>query len=152
MFKFIKRREEALDFNKEIFMGEIGALFGIQIFSYIFSRASSSLDGISLSAVFGATIFSFIFFLSTRIYNSKKRDTLSVRKTINEMSYYIPGSFILVVLIYYPSLFFISRFLLYNNVGVSLAVFLSQLVAFIYFLISINIYRLYLKKFKGLVL
>ena len=152
MTDFLKRHSGVVDFNKEILMGEIGALLGVQLFSYVSSKIYHSPEAISFFAVLGAIFFSSLFFLGMRIYHYDKRNDLSIKKTIKDVSYYAPGSLVIVFLFYYPLLFLVSRSLLGSGVEVSLAVFLSQVVAFFYFLIFINIYRLSLKKFFKVVL
>ncbi len=141
--------KEAFDFNKELLFGEVGALIGAQTFSYIASHLTDSVNLISYSTVLGAILAAALFWVSIRVYDEKKRKELSRKKFTEDLAYFTPVAFILTSIIYYPSLFFISRYFLEHKDKVVYSVFLSQLIAFSLFLIAINIYRHILLKWFG---
>ena len=152
MFKFFKERKMAWNFNKEILVGEIGAIAGAQIMSHLFSKFNSSPKIISLSAVLGALIFASFLFLGTRIYDQRNHNIFSLKKTAKDIGYYTPFALLLTLIVYYPVLFFMSKHLLRLNLNLFPAVFFSQLIAFTLFLTFINTYRLSLRKFFGITL
>lgn len=141
--------KEVIDFNKELLFGEVGAMIGAQIFSYIASHLTISASLISYSSVLGAISVAALFWVSIRVYDKKKRKELSRKKFTEDLAYFTPVAFILTSIIYYPSLFFISRYFLEHKDKVIYSVLLSQLIAFSLFLIAINIYRHILLKWFG---
>jgi len=136
------------DFNKEIFLGEIGALAGAPLVSFIVSRFTNVLTIISFSGVAGATLGAGIFWVLMRAYDKNTRKELSLKNLASDISYFTPGAFILALLAS-AGLFFISRHLLNQDSGVLSSVAFSQLITFIFFLIGINIYRYFILKYFG---
>lgn len=140
-------------FNKEIVFGEIGALIFIPLFSLITSKFTSSSNIISISAVIGGMIGGAIFWLAIRIYDNYYGDDKSERESLNKLSldiaYFAPAAFILGLIVYQPTLFFLSRHLLNIGDKVIYSVILSQAISFWCFLILMNVYRIILYKFFG---
>ena len=144
-------KQKFIDFNKELFFGELGGLAGTQSFSHITSEITTNPKFISLSIVVGAVVGA-IFWLSMRIYHKKKEKNLSVKSMTNDVIYFTPAAFLLSVIVYYPVLYYFSYYLLVDQYRVFSSVLISQGTAFLSFLISINIYRLILKRFYNKVL
>lgn len=139
--------KETINFNKEILFGEIGALVGVQLFSYIFLRLDYSINLLSYIVVIGAIIGASLFWLIMRIYDKTRKDKYPEKNIINDISYYAPAAFILTSLFYYPTLFFATKYFLEHNRMVEYSAIISQIIAFVLFLIGINIYRYILGKY-----
>ncbi|MBS3094855.1 hypothetical protein J4474_04270 [Candidatus Pacearchaeota archaeon] len=137
------------NFNKEIIFGEIGALVGAPSVSYLTSQMTESANIISFSAVGGAILGAASFWLIMRIYDDTRNHKLSLKEFAEDIAYFTPVAFFLTCLIYYPLLFFISRYLIRHFTGVLTSVVLSQFIAFTLFFISMNVYRYFLLKVVG---
>ncbi|MFA5953196.1 MAG: hypothetical protein WC812_01245 [Candidatus Pacearchaeota archaeon] len=142
----MKISKSFFNFNKEIIFGEIGAIFGAQIFGYVFSKTNISVNWISGLIVLGSIIGASLFWTCTRIYDKFTRKEFSRKKFGQDILYFTPAAFLLTCLIYYPSLFTISKHLLLENYKEVYSIALSQLLSFLFFLISINLYRYILSK------
>ncbi len=142
----MKLSKGAINFNKELLFGEIGAIIGAQIFGYISSLITSSTSIISSLVVAGAIMGAALFFLSLRAYHKSRKGKLSKIKFAQDLLYFTPIAFILTLIVYYPSLFFLSNYFLTNEYHVIFSTFISQISAFILFLIAINFYRYILLK------
>ena len=141
-----------MNFNKEIFFGEIGALIGPPSISYLVSLFTSVVKYISFAAVVGGLMGQVIFWLYMRIYDKKVDKNMSVKNLAEDIIYFTPVAFLIAVLVYYPTLFFASEYLLNDQYKVVYAVISSQILAFSAFLILINVYRYFLAKIYGKVL
>lgn len=141
--------KSVINFNKELLFGEIGAMVGAQVFGFFAYILAASNSIISAAATAGAIIGAAIFFLSLRIYDKVKEHEFSKAKFANDLLYFTPVAFMLTVFVYYPMLFFADRYLLNNQHHVVYATFVAQLIAFICFLVGINIYRYVLIKLVG---
>jgi hypothetical protein len=139
----------AFDFNKEILFGELGALISAPLISYIVSRFTDVPKIISSFAVGGAIFGACAFWLLMRAYDEKSRKELSVKHMASDIEYFTPGAFILALLIYYPSLYLVSKHFLTEDYRVLISVILSQVIAFLLFLIAVNIYRYFIWKYFG---
>ena len=137
------------DFNKEIIIGEIGALIFIPLFSFIASLFTSSVNIISSMTIVGSIVGASIFWISTRIYDEKRIDIYSLSRIIKDVEYFTPAAFILTSLIYYPLIFAFSHYFLNKQDQVVYSVLGAQAIAFALFLAAINIYRFYLWKLAG---
>ena len=139
----------ALDFNKEILFGEIGSFIGAFIAGFVSSDLTSSANLISSSAVVGSVIGSTIFWLFMRAYDERKRHELSAKKLATDIAFFSPAAAVITIILYYPTIFYFSEYLLSLNFRPTVSVIISQLTAFALFLIMINIYRAgLLKLFK----
>ncbi len=145
----MKISKEAWNFNKEILFGEVGALIGAPTFGVIASHYFTNSKVLSSSAVIGAIIGASLFYLSMRIYDKSKQKTFSEKGFVKDLAYFTPAAFILTTLVYYPSLFFISEYLIEYQFRIVFSIILSQFAAFAFFLISINLYRYILLKLTG---
>ncbi len=147
MIKKISRA--ALDFNKEILFGELGAITGAQVFGYISSKSGSSHSLTTILVVAGAMIGSAAFYLASRFYHQKKAKEFSINKFRTDLLYFTPVALTLTIGIYYPSLYFLEKYFLEKIHTIILSTFLAQTLAFVFFLTGINIYRIILlKSFK----
>jgi len=138
----------AIDFNKEILFGEVGAIIGAPTTGFIVSRLTSSANLIASLSVAGAIIGAAIFWLAMRAYDKRRQGHLTM-KLARDIEYFTPAAFILASVIYYPSLFYFSKYLLLHEYKAVTSVALSQVSAFILFLIAINIYRYFLFRLFG---
>lgn len=138
-----------INFNKEILSGEIGAIAGAQMAGLITRNFELSEKMISSLSVIGAIVGAGIFYLIARILNHRKRDDFNVKKLSKDIAYYTSGAIIITVLIYYPSMYFINKKFLHYIKDVNLSTLIAQTIAFILFVLFINIYRYILKiRFK----
>ena len=104
---------------------------------------------ISASAVAGAILGAAIFWLTTRIYDQRKQKEFSISKFSNDLVYFTPVAFLFTLMVYHPILYFLSNYLLVLGNNVLISVIASEILAFISFLVVINIYRNMLVKHFG---
>lgn len=145
----MKISKDALNFNKEILFGEIGAMLGAPFFSYIFSKFSLSANTFATLTVVGVMISASVFWLFMRIYDKTRNGRIEKKKFIEDLAYLTPVASLLAFLIYYPTLFLLSRYFFENNYRVVSSAIFSQMTAFGFFLFSINMYRYLLLKLTG---
>lgn len=140
-------KKSLINFNKEIVFGEIGSILGAPLFAFIVSRFSKNSDLISGSAVAGGIIGMAIFWLYARI--ADKGDKYSLKSLGDDVKYFTPAAFILAIIFYHPTLFFVSKSFLLNGERVLYSVIFAQFAAFLFFLFGMNIYRYFLMKIVG---
>ena len=138
--------KEAIDFNKEILFGEIGALVGIQFVDFISLFFFISTRIIPHLVILGAIIGGSLFWVSARIYYRKKEGKYSEKGLIRDVEYFAPASAVLTFAFYYPALFFATKYFLAHNRHLEFSTIVSQIVAFVLFMITINLYRYFLFK------
>lgn len=143
---------DAIDFNKEILFGEIGALIGAQLVSHISKGMAASDRTISFFVVIGSIIGAAIFWLATRIYDQERDHEFTTKGLMNDIAYFTPVAFILTLILYYPTLYFFSEYLLSHYTGLAILVIMAQSIAFLLLLAGLNFYRYLLFKYKGKVL
>ncbi len=139
----------AINFNKQILFGEIGAMIGAPLFSYTASQFFSSPNTISAITVIGVIITASAFWLTLRIYDKTRNGKIETRKFLEDLAYFTPVAFVISFLVYYPTLFFLSRFLFSNDYRIVSSAIISQMTAFVIFLTSINFYRYFLIRLTG---
>lgn len=148
----MKISKEAINFNKQILMGEIGAIIGAQTFSHLSSEVFHSLTRISIAAVIGSMVGSSLW-MFTRAYDMASHKKFSYKELAEDIALFTPVAFLLSCLIYYPLLFFLSKSLLMHHFLdhsiILSSVFISQLIAFLVLLIALNLYRIFLFKKTG---
>ena len=144
--------KKAINFNKEIALGEIGALFGTQTFGYFASKIFTSPTTISAFVVLGAAVCATLFWFFARLYDRMIKNKDSRKRVKRDIAYFAPVSIFLAFSVYYPTLFYSTRHLLTHHNIVAYSAIVSQAIAFIFFLIGINAYRYILIKLKGIVL
>ncbi len=142
-----EKRGRFLDYNKEIIFGEIGALLGSALGGYLSFLISQNENIIPTFAVVGSFIGSSTLFLSTKIYDKKKRKELSFMNIFNDLKYYTPAAAIMRVLFGYSLLYFLTSLFVKMEVGAFYAGALGEFLSFLVFLVLINIYRLVLFHF-----
>lgn len=145
-------RSNTFSFNKELVLGESGALISAPLVSDLVAHFTSHARLISLSAVIGGVLGAAVFWLAARAYDKEKAKSLSLKGLASDVLYFTPVAFLLAVLVYYPTLYLLSDELLGDRYHVLPAVIAAQLTAFSLFLICINIYRYLLAKVRGKVL
>ncbi len=138
--------KNTLNFNKELIFGEMGALIGAPLASYLVSRFTSTIKFISFSAVLGGIIGGIIFWLFMRVYDKKIDKKFSIKNLAEDIIYFTPVAFLISLLMYYPILFFSSEYFLEDQHKILFSVIFAQLIAFSIFLIMMNIYRYFLAK------
>ncbi len=141
-----KQKGRFLDFNKEIIFGEIGALLGSALGSYLSFWISRNEDLIPTFAVVGSILGSTTLFLSTKIYDKRKRKELSFRNIFNDLKYYTPAAATLRVLVGYPLLYFLTKLFVEAEIGAFYSGALGEFSSFLVFLSLINIYRIVLAR------
>ncbi len=141
-----KQKGRFIDFNKEIMFGEIGALTGSALLSYLASLIFWSENTVSAFAVVGSILGSTTLFLLTKIHDKKKRKELSFKNVFNDLKYYTPAAATLRILFGYTLLYFSTRFIIRTGIPALYAGALGEFFSFLIFLLLINIYRLILFK------
>ena len=138
--------KNTINFNKEIIFGEIGALIGAPLISYIVSRFTSVIKFISFSAVIGGIIGGVLFWLFMRVYDKKIYKKFSIKNLAEDIIYFTPIAFLISLFMYYPLLFFFSEHFLESQYKILYSVIFAQLIAFSFFLVMMNFYRYFLAK------
>lgn len=131
----------ALDFNKELLFGEVGSLIFSPLAAYIVSKFTSVQSTISISAIFGAIFGASLFWTLMRVYDRTKHGRYNIGKLAGDIAYFTPVAFLFTVLIYYPSIFIGSRYFLNHGDKVVYSVVFSQVLGFLIFMLSMNVYR-----------
>lgn len=142
-----KKGRRFFDFNKEIIFGEIGALLGSALGSYLSFLISHNEKLIPIFSVVGSFLGSTTLYLSTKIYNKRKRKELSLRNLIHDLMYYTPAAAPLRIFIGYPLLYFFTRYFVKNGLGAFYSGALGEFLSFLIFLFLINMYRIILFRF-----
>jgi hypothetical protein len=136
-------------FNREILLGECGALVlanGSAPIVYHFTR---NADLISSAAVAATLLGGALCWLAARVYDRVKDRTFTAKELASDIGYFTPAAIVLGFAVYDPSIFLASHYLLIHGAGDGVSVLVGQLVAFALFLASLNIYRLLLIRFRG---
>ncbi|VVB83111.1 Uncharacterised protein [uncultured archaeon] len=145
----MKISKETLNFNKELLIGEIGTLAGIQFVDFLSYIFSFPIKLIPHLVVFGAIIGGSLFWVLARIYYKSKEEKYSEKKFLYDIKYFTPASAFFTFAFYYPALFFATKYFLFHHRQVEFSTIISQIIAFGLFLIGINFYRyILLKVFK----
>jgi len=145
----MKMDRRVVDFNKEILFGEIGALISIPIITYFVSLFSKNATLISSAAVIGSIAGASFFWIFMRAYDDKKRHELSFQTLAADIGYFTPAAFISTLFVYYPVLFFVSRYLIVHKDVIFSSVIIAQVMAFSLFLLVMNFYHHYLYRITG---
>jgi hypothetical protein len=141
-------RQSTLDFNKEILIGECGALLAANPAAYAVSRFTKNASLISWSAVAGTLVGGALFWLLARIYDKVRQRSFDARILASDIGYFTPAAVLLGFLVYDPSIYFTSHHLLKEGDRVVDSVLVGQLAAFTLFLLCMNVYRLLLLRFR----
>lgn len=137
----IKMNKRILDFNKEILIGEVGALIGASFLGFIGSLISRAPNFVSISTLIGSIFGGSTSMLITKVHDEKKYKTFSKKKLVRDISLYTPAAFLIAGLVAYPVLLFVTNLLFVKDNVAPLSSFIGELAGFGAFLIVINIYR-----------
>ncbi len=136
----------AVDFNKEILIGEIGALVGAPLFGVIGSLIMSRPNVISTFTVAGSMIGGFVSWFAARVYDEKKEKEFSAKQLARKISLYTPVAMIISILIGYPVVFLVTHALSVREHITVFSSLMGELSGFVIFLVLINVYRYLLLK------
>jgi uncharacterized membrane protein YeaQ/YmgE (transglycosylase-associated protein family) len=137
----IKVNKIVIDFNKEVLIGEIGALVCAPLFGLIGSLIMGSPNFVSLATLIGSIFGGCVSMLIARIHDEKKYKRFSTRKLMRDISFYTPAAFLIAGLISYPILLIVTHTLFMIGHISYLSSFIGELSGFVVFLILINVYR-----------
>lgn len=141
--------KRVFDFNKEILFGELGALISIPIITYLVSLFSRNATLISSAAVIGSIAGASFFWIFMRAYDDKRRHELSFKTLATDIGYFTPAAFTSTLFVYYPTLFFVSRYLIIQKDSLFSSVMIAQVLAFSLLLFVMNFYHHYLYRITG---
>jgi len=137
------------DFNREILVGECGALIAANPTAILASHFTKSAAVISSSAVAGTLVGGATFWLAARVYDRLKARRLDAKSLASDIGYFTPAAVIFGFLVYDPSIYFTSHHLLGEGDRVVYSVIVGQALAFVFFLLCMNVYRLLLLRVRG---
>jgi len=143
---YLELNKPLVNFNKEILAGEIGALISAPLGGLIASLFTLNSSYISAIAVLSSLAGASLFWIMMRAYDEKRTNVFTMQHLATDIGYFTPGAFILALVVYYPSLFLMSRHLLTQDYRVVSSVILSQAIAFTIYLVAMNVYRYLLWK------
>lgn len=134
-----------IDFNKEILLGEIGALVGAVLLGLVAFFIHKNPNIVSILTLIGSIAGGSASWWIARVHDEKKRHEFSIKKLGRDISLYTPVAFLIALLISYPTIFWvthaISTKIRFDFIG-SLA---GELSGFALFLIVMNGYRYILR-------
>lgn len=142
-------RQSTLHFNREILVGECGALVLANIAAPVSGRLTENAAVISGVAVAATLVGGGVSWLAARIYDQKKQNTFNAKSLIGDIGYFTPGAVILGLLVYDPAIYLISHALLVRGGAVWMSVGIGQLTAFALFLVALNGYRYLVLRTRG---
>jgi hypothetical protein len=145
-------QQSTLDFNREILLGECGALLAANPTAIIVSHFTKNAALISFSAVAGTLIGGALFWLSARVYDMMREKRFDPKLLASDIGYFVPAAVVLGFMVYDPSIYFTSHHLLREGDKVEYSVIVGQVVAFSLFLLCMNLYRLLLLRIRGKIL
>jgi len=137
----------AWDFNKELVLGEIGALIGTPLVSLITSLLTTNDTAIALAAAIGGQVVGAIFWVTTHVFDRKRNKRFTMRNLKEDIIGFTPVAMTMDFIIYEPLLFFVSRHFLQGGGGVLPSVIGAQALAYTCFLSGMNLYRLGYNKY-----
>jgi uncharacterized membrane protein YeaQ/YmgE (transglycosylase-associated protein family) len=137
----LKLNKRVLDFNKEVLIGEVGAIVGATLFGFLGSLISRSPNFIPIATLVGSIFGGTISMLMARIRDEKKYKTFSTKKLVRDITLYTPAAFLIAGLVSYPVLILVTHSLFVKEHISYLSSFIGELSSFLVFLIIINIYR-----------
>ncbi len=142
-------RQSTLDFNREILFGECGALLMANPAALAASKFTHSSEAISWAAVGGTLAGGALFWLAARVYDAVREKRFDARVLMSDIGYFTPVAVALGFLVYDPSIYLTSHYLLNQGEQVGHSVIVGQVVAFSLFLACMNLYRLVLLRLRG---
>jgi hypothetical protein len=142
-------RQSTYHFNREILIGECGALVVAAVTAPVASHYTRNPAVISSSAVAGTLVGGGLSWLAARIYDQVQARTFAARTLAGDLGYFTPAAILFGLGVYDPAIYLIAHALLERGVGVTAAVAAGQVVAFGLFLLCLNLYRLALLRLRG---
>jgi hypothetical protein len=136
-------------FNRELLLGECGALVFANPAASVVSRFTKNPDFISYAAVGGTLLGGAVFWLIARIYDSTRNKRLDTKVLASDIGYFTPAAIVLGFLVYDPTIYFTTHHLLKDGNRVVPSVLLGQAFAFVMFVLCMNLYRILLAKLRG---
>jgi hypothetical protein len=142
-------KSSGLAFNKQIILGEIGALVVANLMALAASRFTASAAVVSASAVAGTLIGGTLVWIPTRVSDQIAARRFSWKGMACDIGCFTPAALALGFLVYEPCLYFTAHFLLVRGGRVEEAIVPAQLISFGLFLAGMNLYRTVLRKTGG---
>jgi len=147
----MKITKSTIDFNKEMIFAELGSFICTPLVAYLFSRFTEVPKYISLGAVVGGILGSSFMFIVTRLRDKRNIDQkrYAHKELIGDLIYLTPVAFVLALIFYYPTVFYLSKHLIVRGYKVTISALLAQLGAFTLIATCLNIYRIILRRRFG---
>lgn len=142
-------RQSTLNFNREILVGECGALVLANVAAPVVARFTTSATLISAAAVVGTLVGGGLTWVAARIYDQVKQKTFAARTLVSDIGYFTPAAIVFGFCVYDPAIYLISHELLTRGFAVGFSVIVGQVAAFSLFLLCLNAYRQALLTIRG---
>jgi hypothetical protein len=142
-------RPSTLNFNRELLIGECGALLLANGAVPTLAHFTSSATLLSSAAVAATLLGGSLGWIGARIYSQMRARTFTPRSLVGDLSYFTPAAIFFGFCVYDPALYLATHHLLIHGAGAWIAVAVGQLVAFFLFLVSLNLYRFSLLRLHG---
>ncbi len=141
--------KSTIHFNREILIGEVGALILANVSAPVVGRFSHDATVIAWAAVGATMVGGGLFWLGARIYDQVRGKTFTAPALASDVAYFTPGALLLGLGVYDPLIFVVARRLVLGGSPARVAVAVGQVTAFAVFLACLNLYRLVLLRFRG---
>ncbi len=141
----MKLDSRSIDFNKEILIGELGALIGAVLFGLEAFLLHKSPDFTSTLTIVGSTIGGSVSWWITRIHDERKRNEFSIKRLGKDLTFYTPVAFLITTFISYPAVFLVTHSISSRIHFSFLGSFVGELSGFTLFFVLMNGYRYFLK-------
>ncbi len=142
-------RQSTLTFNKEILLGECGALVLANVTAPVLSRFTRNATVISSAAVAATLVGGGLCWLAARIYDQTRERRFHAGTLARDITYFTPAAIVLGFCVYDPAIYLVSHHLLVRGQDAWFSVVVGQVAAFLLFLASLNAYRLVLLRLRG---
>jgi hypothetical protein len=142
-------RRSTLTFNKEILLGECGALVLANLTAPVLSRFTRNPTVISSAAVAATLAGGGLCWLAARIYDRTREEKFHAATLARDITYFTPAALVLGFCVYDPAIYLVSHHLMVRGAEAWRSVVAGQLVAFLLFLGSLNLYRAALLRLRG---
>jgi hypothetical protein len=142
-------RQSTLNFNKELLVGECGALLLANVTVPTLSHFTPNATVLSSAAVAATLAGGSLSWIAVRIYDQLRAKTFTRKSLAGDLGYFTPAAILFGFGVYDPVIYLLSHFLLLHEIGPWAAVMIAQLLAFLLFLVSLNAYRLSLFRLRG---
>jgi hypothetical protein len=145
-------RQSTLTFNREILLGECGALVLANVTAPVLSRFTRNATVISSAAVAATLIGGALCWLAARVYDQTREEKFRAGKLARDITYFTPAAIVLGFCVYDPAIYLVSHHLMVHGSNPWYSVVIGQVTAFLLFLGSLNLYRLALLRHRGMLL